>query len=99
QAISVNHDGDMHVNHALAFNTLLSSQETDAYILAQVSRPSLGGVPHVFLKFTELVDSRQIQGFAGNCSDLLRMAHPGCPGATLVTYRVIQSLSNQPIFR
>ncbi|MFF0322578.1 hypothetical protein ACFYTU_17690, partial [Nonomuraea angiospora] len=52
QAISVNNDGDMHVSHALAFNTLLSSQETDAYFLAQNrSGLSLGGVHFVVSLF------------------------------------------------
>ncbi|MGJ6964884.1 hypothetical protein ACSDR0_23520, partial [Streptosporangium sp. G11] len=36
------------VHHALAFNTLLSSQETDAYTITltgQIGRPELRGVP------------------------------------------------------
>jgi hypothetical protein len=35
------------VHHALAFNTLLSSQETDAFTLCQAGRPVIGGVRYV----------------------------------------------------
>ncbi|MEV6865612.1 hypothetical protein AB0M44_32005, partial [Streptosporangium subroseum] len=35
------------VHHALAFNTLLSSQETDAFTLRQTRRPAIRGVRYV----------------------------------------------------
>src|SRR3954452_15925873 len=47
------HQGGMNgvVHHALAFNTLLSSQETDAFPATQTRRPGNRGVPFCFILF------------------------------------------------
>ncbi|WP_223190132.1 hypothetical protein, partial [Nonomuraea terrae] len=52
-------DEVLHENHALAFNTLLSSQETDAYIRTRILEPGARGAhisfPSVYPIVTILV--------------------------------------------
>jgi hypothetical protein len=48
------------VHHALAFNTLLSSQETDAFTINQPIRPGIRGVPFCRAVYVSVFRSYQI---------------------------------------
>ncbi|GAA3441211.1 hypothetical protein GCM10018955_06490 [Planomonospora venezuelensis] len=80
--------------HALAFNTLLSSQETDAFTIGRL-RPVVGpGVRGIPFRVTILADPPD------SCQpDPFRAIHPDrdhpVSGATLQPYSNIRSVSNR----
>ncbi|GAA4531142.1 hypothetical protein ACFQE7_00685 [Nonomuraea ferruginea] len=76
------------MHHALAFNTLLSSQETDAYTRTEDYLLSARGAHLLF----STVSAGPISGQIRLSVHLIKiLAVPG-------TYRVILRLSNQPIY-